>query len=204
MIYFIRAEMTVKIGYVANRDSLPDRLASLQVGCPSMLAVLGVTEGSRQREQDLHHQFSEDRFRGEWFHLSPRIIDFIETQCRPFVTEIDRFNALLLSKGKAAAGTMPRVTVTLRPTVGMQLLEFVRACKPSHDIVPAKAIYECMVNWWKATGQVGDIPSARRLSFALLDAGIKRFFDRNKCAFYGISLPSIVCDQTDECFTAVS
>lgn len=196
MIYFIRAEMAVKIGFVANRDSLPDRLANLQVGCPSMLAILGVTEGSRQREQDLHSQFSEDRFRGEWFHLSPRIIDFIETQCRPFVTELDRFNAILLSKGRPSAGSTPRPTLTIRPTAGAQLLEFVRACAPSDDVVSAKVVYECMERWWKATGQECDTPSARRLSFSLLDAGIKRFLDRNKCAFYGVSLPNIVCDQT--------
>lgn len=67
MIYFIQAGKhgQIKIGYT---DSNPvDRLRSLQVGNPLKLRLVGVVDGTKQAEKDLHHRLREYRVNGEWF-----------------------------------------------------------------------------------------------------------------------------------------
>ncbi len=77
MIYFIQAETTfhVKIGYSSRAPE--DRLASLQVANPTGLHLLKAIPGDRLLEADLHRQFSEYHFRGEWFHPGPKLIRFM-------------------------------------------------------------------------------------------------------------------------------
>lgn len=76
MIYFIRCNQYVKIGF-CERDPIR-RLEKLQIGNPSRLRLVAVKEGSRQDEGDLHCKFHKERVRGEWFNLSERIRKLID------------------------------------------------------------------------------------------------------------------------------
>lgn len=109
MIYFIRAGSAVKIGYVINRGAMPYRLVDLQCGCPLVLNVLGVTDGEKDREGELHDQFADERYLGEWFRITPRIIEFIETECRPFITTDDRGNLISPSPNARTRPSLPRL-----------------------------------------------------------------------------------------------
>lgn len=81
MIYFIQipAGGPVKIGYTGGNDALT-RLATLQVGSPVPLAILGVIEGSLVDEQAWHTRFAEDRLHGEWFRPSRELARAIGVQ----------------------------------------------------------------------------------------------------------------------------
>ena len=76
-VYFIRAEGTdlVKIG-VTNDPAR--RLAMLQTGSPTKLTLWFVILGNREREVEIHEQFSGARKFGEWFQISPEINDAID------------------------------------------------------------------------------------------------------------------------------
>lgn len=68
MIYFIQAAGIghIKIGYTDADDALI-RLASLQIGSPVPLKLLGTIPGSLEDEKDLHRRFGSARVTGEWF-----------------------------------------------------------------------------------------------------------------------------------------
>lgn len=76
MIYFIRADRAIKIGYSENPEM---RLGNLQVGTQHELELLAVMHGEREDEGKLHERFSDLHIRGEWFRAEPALLDFIET-----------------------------------------------------------------------------------------------------------------------------
>ena len=43
------------------------------------LSLLGIIEGGRSLEKDLHKRFSDQRVKGEWFKPSPDLLMFIES-----------------------------------------------------------------------------------------------------------------------------
>lgn len=80
-VYFIQDHTgAIKIG-IAEYPAL--RLGSLQVAHPHPLKLLGVCEGGRRLERELHEAFSHNRLSGEWYRPSEgllrRIGDLTET-----------------------------------------------------------------------------------------------------------------------------
>ena len=73
MIYFIQMDNDgpIKIG---RADSIPRRIAGLQVGNPTKLKLLGVMP----EEKDLHHEFADIGLRGEWFKPDERLLAFVK------------------------------------------------------------------------------------------------------------------------------
>ena len=66
---------TFKIGYTTN---LKKRLEMLQTAHPYLLQVYTTIENvSRKKETELHHYFNKKRIRGEWFEITPDMIDFV-------------------------------------------------------------------------------------------------------------------------------
>ncbi len=80
-VYFIRAVTThrVKIGFT-ELDPV-SRLATLQIGSPEKLELIGSLAGSMADERAIHKQFANQRQSGEWFTLSPEIQQFISLRC---------------------------------------------------------------------------------------------------------------------------
>lgn len=77
-IYFVRAvgiDM-VKIGFTDGHPKM--RMGDLQVGSPIRLESVGFIEGTTDDEQAIHRTFAEHRSHGEWFHMSPPVLAFIE------------------------------------------------------------------------------------------------------------------------------
>lgn len=79
-VYLIRAgEGPVKIGWVAERESAPQRLAAMQTGNHERLSLLAVfPEAEGLTEWSLHRRFAEHRLRGEWFEPVPEILALAE------------------------------------------------------------------------------------------------------------------------------
>lgn len=89
MIYFLRSGDHIKIGY-AERPTR--RIATLRTANPNAIVVLGVMDGDRAREAELHGRFAHKRARGEWFDLCDEILWFIEGNCRPLFLGIRRID----------------------------------------------------------------------------------------------------------------
>lgn len=76
-IYFIRSGENgpIKIGYT-DGDVLV-RLASLQTGNPVELTLIKTIAGSRKAERHIHSHFEEIHHRGEWYHPTSELLEFI-------------------------------------------------------------------------------------------------------------------------------
>lgn len=83
MIYFIHSPIQnkVKIGK-ATKGKLHSRLMGIQIGNPDELVVLGVMDGGRKEERQLHLLFRHLHVRGEWFKYEAELKEFIETQSK--------------------------------------------------------------------------------------------------------------------------
>lgn len=75
-VYFIQSGGTgaIKIGKACSPAT---RLATLQVGSPSPLRLIGSIAGGIALERKLHARFSGDRLQGEWFTPSAALLSFI-------------------------------------------------------------------------------------------------------------------------------
>ncbi len=77
-VYFIADEYgNVKIGYAV---CVGYRLSCLQTGNASELTLLAeIPGGGPPLERELHERFAEHRVRGEWFRLTPEIVEYIKS-----------------------------------------------------------------------------------------------------------------------------
>ena len=84
IVYFIldTYSNSVKIGYTTIKG-LSKRLETLQIGTPYELKLLGALWGNQKIEKQIHEQFSSFHIRGEWFHYTKELEDFI-SECWDF------------------------------------------------------------------------------------------------------------------------
>lgn len=75
MIYFLKLEQFVKIGFTNNPHN---RITTLQSGLPEKVELIYLMDGGRKEEKELHLKFSGNRREGEWFILVDEILDYIE------------------------------------------------------------------------------------------------------------------------------
>ena len=80
LVYFIACDGFVKIGLT---DSITKRVREFSCGHPtSTYEVLAVLPGDRAAESELHSLFKHAHHRGEWFHLTPDLQQFINEVTR--------------------------------------------------------------------------------------------------------------------------
>jgi len=93
MIYFIQAGKNgpIKIGY--TETNVHERLKQLQTACPYELKLLWCIEGSQQEESNIHDRFGYEKVRGEWFHPSRLLLNFIEEDAKN-IWEIEYANLM--------------------------------------------------------------------------------------------------------------
>ena len=81
-VYFIRSESgRLKIGTASD---VFRRLSALQTSSPEHLEVIGVCDGGRSREREIHSIFRAHRLSGEWFEETPAIREWIEDNAVPY------------------------------------------------------------------------------------------------------------------------
>lgn len=76
VVYFIRCCDFIKIGKAVNIEM---RMSELQVGNPFPLTLLGTIPGGYDEEKNYHAIFCEARHRGEWFRITPELVDGLRT-----------------------------------------------------------------------------------------------------------------------------
>lgn len=99
IVYFILDEYSnsVKIGYTTLKG-LKKRIETLQIGTPNELTLLGATWGDKKTEKKIHEKFDYSHIRGEWFHYTKELEEFIG-ECWDF-SIIETFEKKLLKKIK--------------------------------------------------------------------------------------------------------
>jgi hypothetical protein len=81
VVYFLRGEDTgaIKIGFT---KSLSKRISNIVTASSERVTLLGSVAGDELSEKSLHHEFANDRIRGEWFRptdaLMARIASLID------------------------------------------------------------------------------------------------------------------------------
>lgn len=75
MLYFIKAENSIKIGFT---DSPVSRVSTIQVSVACYAEVLLLIDGTRVDEKQLHRQFHAHRTHGEWFDICPELMTYID------------------------------------------------------------------------------------------------------------------------------
>jgi len=75
MIYFIKANEKVKIGYAVDPSK---RIPAIQTSSPFDLEVLLIIDGNYDKEYELHKRFQDMRTSGEWFEFGEPIKSFIK------------------------------------------------------------------------------------------------------------------------------
>jgi hypothetical protein len=78
-MYFILDPLSnkIKIGIAGN---VAGRFSSIQTGCPQKLVLLGTrfeNKACERLEAALHEKFQSTHFRGEWYHSSQELLEFI-------------------------------------------------------------------------------------------------------------------------------
>lgn len=80
MVYFIGNEDFIKIGV---SDEIHNRISDIQTSFPFKIRVHLLIEGGFGLENELHRKFSTYSTYGEWFRLSPEIVNYISSM-EPF------------------------------------------------------------------------------------------------------------------------
>ena len=75
MVYFLKANDRVKIGYSSNPTV---RIEQIQASSPYDLEVLLIVDGDRDTERSLHRRFKDCRRKGEWFEYECEVKDYID------------------------------------------------------------------------------------------------------------------------------
>lgn len=75
-VYFIQADKHIKIGY--SVDPM-DRLSIADVFNPYPVSCLGLLQGERRLEYEIHTRFKNCRVRGEWFDAKP-VLKWLKSQ----------------------------------------------------------------------------------------------------------------------------
>jgi hypothetical protein len=85
MVYFIKVNNRVKIGYSSNMSK---RFLSLKTSNPysNEIELLLLIDGEKSYEKKLHKKFSDVRICGEWFLYSSEIKDFIKSNLDKNIT----------------------------------------------------------------------------------------------------------------------
>jgi hypothetical protein len=78
MVYFIKCNPSgrIKIGYSKEPTK---RMASLQIGCPDELELMGTIHAPKSLETVLKRAFRDFRIRGEWHTPSKELLCYIES-----------------------------------------------------------------------------------------------------------------------------
>jgi hypothetical protein len=96
-IYVLRSRDLYKIGFSSN---LAERVQSIMDTVPGAVEFMGHMPGGMDVETHLHERFADDRFSGEWFTGSQRLLGLIAC-LDPVKPEIRNKRALGAARGDA-------------------------------------------------------------------------------------------------------
>lgn len=74
MIYFVKADNYIKVGYSKNEKSFKTRISSYKTSCP--FEVIATMDGLVDKERDILNYFVKFHKKGEWFYYDESIIKY--------------------------------------------------------------------------------------------------------------------------------
>lgn len=77
MVYFVKIDRAVKIGYTASKAGLAGRMITYRTGSPKPVKLIGAVPGERDSEKRAHRALAQHSISGEWFALRAPVISFI-------------------------------------------------------------------------------------------------------------------------------
>ncbi len=83
MLYLIKSNNYLKIGFSENESTFQNRLHSYKCHNPSF-EVLEVCDGTIQDENNLHKLCDEYKYRTEWFYYSEEVLDIWNNYTKNF------------------------------------------------------------------------------------------------------------------------
>jgi hypothetical protein len=193
MIYFIRSEGFVKIGFATSRDNVATRFQSHQCGNPHAIALLGVMEGMRDAEIAMHNRFATDHHRGEWFRLSPQLASFIEGNCSPLIMDIG-------SEERAGVEAVAEAAVA-----SAEIARFMHERVRREGRISSAALYAAFADHWSDARPELCVPSHAVFGRMVAESGFVRFKSDGGKSWYRASMVEAPDDQ-DTCagFNVVS
>lgn len=78
MIYIIRADDYIKIGYSKTKGTAYGRINQIQTANPHRIEVIKITDGGLLEEHKLHKMLDHYRFRAEWYKPDPVLLAIID------------------------------------------------------------------------------------------------------------------------------
>jgi len=103
-VYFAQcngSDGPIKIGIAR---SVPERLRGLQQSNPYPIAALGVMDGGRELEADLHSRFAATRITGEWFSCSHDLVAFIAVNAVPLESVLTPWGMIMFRTHSSPSG----------------------------------------------------------------------------------------------------
>ncbi|WP_454760654.1 GIY-YIG nuclease family protein [Caulobacter segnis] len=77
-VYFVASDLKVGAPIKAGIAGNPrERLRALQTSHPTTLQLFALEYGGREREAELHQRWKRQRMNGEWFKISPPILEHV-------------------------------------------------------------------------------------------------------------------------------
>ena len=116
MIYFIQCGENgpIKIGQTGDVEK---RISQLQTGCPYELKLLWTYHGNSWKEEEVHEALEAENIRGEWFHPSSNVFDFmkefmwnrtiVQSNYGPVIVREQFFRNTKLDKKKMGSNASP-------------------------------------------------------------------------------------------------
>ena len=78
LVYFIHEESNMKVFKIGYTTNLKQRLVDLQIANFRLLEVYATIENvPKKKEKELHEFFKKKHVRGEWFAVTPEMIDLV-------------------------------------------------------------------------------------------------------------------------------
>lgn len=77
VVYFVLAEAALRVKIGTSQD-IEKRFRGLEATSPVSLTLLGAVHGRRAVEQWCHRHCERDQSHFEWFHWTPRVVEFID------------------------------------------------------------------------------------------------------------------------------
>ena len=130
-VYFLQVtpDGPIKIGFTTGNVAV--RIKALQQASPYELRWIGSFKGKVTDERNAHKRLAKFRLRGEWFHPTQEVRDFVKEKCPDFSVQ-STLDALFFGKERLAVLSVLRPHDKYR-TIKAEMIGKV-AQMPTHDI----------------------------------------------------------------------
>ena len=120
----------IKIGFASTDMGVYTRRSDLQIAVPEEIKILGIADGSKATEAELHRKFGHLRIRGELFRPEAELMDHARGLSEPPLRVIKQAGRPQINEEQTPArfpkGTLKRIDAVLDPETNEKRADFLR------------------------------------------------------------------------------